>query len=631
MHRILIACLLLLAAAPAQADTYLDTLLDEARARGLAAHPYWHRLLHYQPNRLLGGVRSETEDPDFFLSPRGMREPDAELQATLRAFFDPDATTVTGEHPQCRFIARFHWLDEQLNLDEEHLPRQDCERFWTWHDAIDPGTATLIFASDYLNSPASMYGHTLLRIDPPGQDEDSRLVSYALNYAAESTEDNGFVFAYKGLTGGYIGRFSIMPYYEKVKEYNDWENRDLWEYRLQLKRPEVSRLLMHAWELGPIDFDYYFLHQNCSFRLLELLEVARPDLQLTDPFHFWAIPTDTVRVAIAQQALLDEVVYRPAASTILKHQIEQVLPHVAQLGHQLAHGTRTLDDPELAALPPEQQAEALEIAYAYLHYLFLSREVGTEARPHMHRLLVARSQVPVSRSRPQPPAPATRPDEGHDTARIALAGGELGERDFLELRLRPAYHDLLDPAAGYKHGAQIDFLDLALRRYQGGRIELEHLRLVDVRSLAPRDEFFREVSWNARIGLERQRLEDARRKLVLHGEAGGGLTFGLGEDDRHLFSVSLQNTVQLGDELEDDIRLGSGPSAQLLMAPRSGWRLLADARAQWFTDDGSPQWRLGLEQRVALGKNFALGLLAQREGAFDEINEEYSLSLHWYL
>jgi hypothetical protein len=130
-----------------------------------------------------------------------------------------------------------------------------------------------------------MYGHTLLRVDAKDQDEKTRLLAYAINYAANTNETNGVAFAINGLFGGYPGTFSMMPYYLKVREYSDMENRDVWEYELNLSPDVVDRVLMHVWELGPIYFDYYFFDENCSYYLLELLEAARPDMNLTGPFR----------------------------------------------------------------------------------------------------------------------------------------------------------------------------------------------------------------------------------------------------------------------------------------------------------------------------------------------------------
>lgn len=626
MH--LVAASLLLSTTAVSANPYLDELIQRAREQGLAEHPYWHRLLYYKQSGLLGGVRSETDDPGFFLAPMGRLDPQAELEANLAAFFRVDAEPITQQPFQCRFIGRYHWLKEQLDFDPERLPPHACEQFQAWYNGINPGQATLVFASDYVNSPSSMFGHTLLRLDPPDQSEDSRLLSYAINYAANADESNGLVFAVKGLTGGYPGQFSVMPYYEKVKEYNDWENRDLWEYQLTLEPDEIQRLLRHAWELGPISFDYYFLHENCSFRLLGLLEAARPGLDLTERFDLWAIPTDTVRAVLADEGLLRKVVYRPAASTVLQHQVESVTMEVQELARGLALGELPVDAPQLQKLPDFERAQAYEVAYAYLYYLFLGRDVDPElAKPRMRQLLVARSRVPISRERLQPPVPAVRPDEGHDTARIALAGGQFDRQDFIELRLRPAYHDLLDPAPGYKHGAQINFLDLAFRHWtETDSTQLEALTLVDIFSLSPRDRFFRKTSWNASFGFERQVVKEEGRPLVFSAGSGGGYTLGLGDT---LLYASVQTRLQAGEKLPDHVRAGAGPQAGLLTG-YGPLRVLLSAETLWYSDDSSPQWAVRLEPRLALGRQFSLGALAERRQDYGKEYNQFFVSLRWY-
>src|SRR5690606_38838539 len=132
-------------------------------------------------------------------------------------------------HPQCRFRARYEWLRQQLQFDAARLPPVACPEFENWYATLNPGAVTLVFPSAYLNSPASMYGHTLLRIDPPSantqQATGSVLDSWAINFAADSRDANGLVFAVKGLTGLYPGNFAVLPYYKKVNAYGAIENR----------------------------------------------------------------------------------------------------------------------------------------------------------------------------------------------------------------------------------------------------------------------------------------------------------------------------------------------------------------------------------------------------------------------
>src|SRR5713101_4198354 len=71
------------------ASAYVSDLLRRGAAANLANHRYWHLLLHYRPNRLHSGYTSAIEDPQFFLSPLGKTDPQAELAATLTTLFSP--------------------------------------------------------------------------------------------------------------------------------------------------------------------------------------------------------------------------------------------------------------------------------------------------------------------------------------------------------------------------------------------------------------------------------------------------------------------------------------------------------------------------------------------------------------
>jgi len=247
----------------AQEPLYADMLLESAHKKELHRDRYWHILLHYKKSPF--GLRSLIDDPDFFLSKDGKYNPEAELKATIRAFFQEVENET--RHPVCRFIARYAWLKEKLNIDASLLPVHGCERFNKIIDQIKPEAATLIFPTSHINSPASMFGHTLLTIETASR---SKLLSYAINYSAVTNETFGPLFAVKGLFGCYKGYFSILPYYTKIQEYSDVNHRDIYEYPLNLNTEEINRLLMHIYELDFIYSDYYFFDENCSYDLLDL-------------------------------------------------------------------------------------------------------------------------------------------------------------------------------------------------------------------------------------------------------------------------------------------------------------------------------------------------------------------------
>ena len=630
-------CLLfcLLAPSCARAEEYLDELIARSRELRLYERHDWNRLLHYTGNLASPGVHSLADARRFFLAPDGKTNPQNELEATLASFFSGVQETPEVQHPQCAFIARYSWLDRQLGFDSRRMPRQPCKRFNEWREALNPQGVTLIFPTAYLNNPSSMFGHTLLRIDARDQDEKTRLLAYAINYAANTNETNGIAFAINGLIGVYPGMFSIMPYYLKVREYNDLENRDIWEYELNLTPEEIDRLLMHAWELGPIYFDYYFFDENCSYYLLELLEVARSDLELTRGFRWGAIPSDTVRAVIKQKGLLKRAVYRPSNATVISHRLGLMNPDERTLVKEMSRGRISPGDPGFAALPEIAQARVLEVSHDYLNYLRASGrspvdEPGTLART----LLLERSRLDVEASDPPVPVPEVRPDQGHGTSRVALGGGRRDGANFVELRARIAYHDLMDPEGGYARGAQIEFLDFAVRDYGNGiGARLEELKPVNIISISPRNEFFQPLSWKIDVGWARRRITDGTEPLVFGIHGGPGLAWTVPDSiqGNTIVYAFLESTAQIDKRLGSSYALGVGPNLGVLTDFSARWRAEAYISGQrYFAGDIDTAWITGLRQRYTLATDWALRFDLSHEHQENQSWNTVLLSLHHY-
>ena len=98
-----------------------------------------------------------------------------------------------------------------------------------------------------------------------------------------------------------------------MQKYNHEESRDLWEYHLNLPPEEIPRLLEHLWELNQVRFDYYYLDENCSYRLLELLAVLRPNVDWATDLRFAELPIDTIS-KVKEQGLIAKVAYPPLFS-----------------------------------------------------------------------------------------------------------------------------------------------------------------------------------------------------------------------------------------------------------------------------------------------------------------------------
>ncbi len=587
-------------------------------------------MLHYRAAGDGARIVSDATDPRFFLSPTGQTDPDAELAATLRAFFSDDLVGGDPQPAQCAFVARYRWLDSVLHFDDRRLPPQDCDRFEYWLRELNAESATLVFASAYLNNPASLFGHTLLRLDRRDQTEQTRLLAYALHYAADDSTSRGLKYLMDGMTGGFKGRFDIQPYHRLVRTYSDLESRDLWEYHLHLEEAQLQRLLEHVWELRGIDFDYYFFKENCAWQLLALLEVADPGLRLGDEFLLWTLPADTIRLLDRQPGRVVDATARPALGTTILRRYQALTASERRLTRRLR------DDPTVAArsdftqLAPERQALLLDIALDERRYRRAGQTGDDVESPNdatAHRLLIARNQIGAA-SPPVASEPfATRPETGHASRRIGVGLGWRNGTAFGEFNARASYHDLLEPDAGYTPDAQIELLSIAVRGYSGSRLALDRLTLLDITSLPPVNALTPRPAWRIHAGWEPHPRPDCRDCIAFN--LGGGL--GLAAEThwpwRTLWFGLAGVEFDYGDVFTGDYRAGPAATLGVLLQPAAGWKVLASAQgleARLGETGTALRWRIG--QHLALGRNLALRMdWRSLEGA-----HEFSMGLQGY-
>ena len=594
--------------------------IDHSRLQQLASDPFWISLGHYETAKL-GGWRSYVSDPKFFLAKDGAEHPDAELKATLDALYAPAGSG--NQHAQCVYPARTRWLKAQLRLSD--LPAVDCNEFNQWFKDVSPHSTVMIFPAAYLNSPSSMFGHTLLRIDQADvQSNHTALLSYAINFGAYiEGSDNSILYAWKGLMGGYPGLFALVPYQEKLSEYRSLENRDLWEYRLNLTQAETERMVEHVWELKQIKFDYFFFDENCSYRLLELLQVARPSLRLTGQFPLTAIPTDTVK-AVKEAGLVERIEYRPSRERELLERAKPLSSDEQQWVLKVSADQQQLQEPAFKALPRDRQALIIDAAYRLERYRANGQERDPQRAQRSFELLRAINRNPPPELSIERPG---LPEDGHESRTWQVGVGTRGDQAFGEYGLRMAYHDLNDNAEGFPLGAQIEILQMKLRQYEGNHWQLQQLDLATIRSLTPRNELLQPWSWQVTGGLERVPGKHDDETLVSHVNGGGGGTWQLSEN---MLGFALGTVrVEHNADFAGFITPAAGFNTGLLWKNPLG-NFSVEAKGDYFTN-GEVRRSLSLNQQWELSRNLGLRLSAQREFSHLATAEnEVMLELKWY-
>lgn len=590
----------------------ISSLSAETDLQTLARSQQWLRLLHYKPSFLkFGKLRSEVDEGTFFFSPNGDHDPYAELLASIQVFQNPEAKLLGPLHlqPRCSFPARYRFLKSELHWTDAE---PNCPELEAFLKKVGGDEMSLVFSSAFPNSPPSMFGHTLLRIH---EQDRAALLDFGINYSAViGTDENSIAFAALGLAGGYFGQFAIVPYYMKINEYSHADSRDLWEYELNLSRSEIRTFLMHLWEVEQNAlFRYYFFDENCSYRLLTMLEVAKPEWNLSQ-FVLGVLPAETVKKVTATPGAVKAIHYRPSLHNLLLRRMSRLNSEERTEVTELVHGKRAAES--------ATSAPSLEAAITYYQYRRLKEDnrLGAEDQKLYQALLVKRASLGKSTnedfSAPPDPDSSTQPDLGHSHYLLGGGGGVLNSGTgsaYAEFRLKLAYHDLLNDDSGFVPFTQVDFLPLTLRYSNQQSLWVERLGIVAVTSLFAMNELEHTLSWKLDLSyLTPHDLSCAGcHAWMLEGGPGAAQSFFSGR--MLLYSLALLH-VETGNEKVHDPRLTPKLLVAALAHPFSHYKSQLSAAVAadlWHANRQTHFYEFEWNHALSLSQNTEVRLTAK--------------------
>ena len=587
---------------PADIPDGLERLYRQAAKKQISQHPYWLRLLHFHhPGESPGqwSFRSDVQNASFFLSPAGQVDPQAELQATLQAFFQAESEDP-DRHPQCRFVARYQWLKTQLDFSGSQMPEKPCPFFERWANLSHVKSVSLVFASAYMGNPASIYGHILLKINSEGDVFSHSLLSPTFNFGAlVDVDDNPVVYAFKGLFGGYTGRFSDERFYNYNHIYGETELRDLWEYELNLDEQQRRRIIYHAWEmLQAVDFDYWFALDNCAYRLAGLVEMAWDEQQINPSFGLWTIPINVFYRINAMEnkgePLVTSIRLIPSRQRRLLRKMARLTPSQKNWLLQIATDFEQLHSLAFRKLSDTDQAEILDAVIDYNQYQIAEEEPALSSE-QKQQLLLIRSQLPILPESKEGSSSPVPPTEGTPPARFRIGGVNNSEiENAVEIGGWVSFHDTIGREAGHLPNTELITFDTRVRLTEE-RIYLHHFQIVSLQSLEidPIDSpLSTDWSWQIKGGIEPRDLS-CRDCLIFN------LTGGLGTAHafagRGVYFAFLSPFLRASAAYDNGYSLGIEPSIGMTLAPTDLWKFeiswhylaglrgeqIAEQQAQW--------------------------------------------------
>jgi hypothetical protein len=594
----------------------------------------WIRLLHYKKN-FLGSFRSEATGSGFFLSPEGRSSPQNEFHSTLRAFKEKYDFKSADKHALCRFPARRNWFLSKGLL--ELPPKLNCPMFDNFKKVLNADKVSMVFSSYYLNNPSSAFGHTFLKFHRRESlvfGEKAELLDSGVNYAAQTTTSNSFLYGLYGLTGVFKGYFAKLPFYYKVREYADYESRDLWSFRLNLNQSQIDELIDHLWELGQTSFDYYFLTKNCSYQLLTFLEILNEEWDFSKKAaNFFVIPGETLKIINEVPGLIVDVSFRPSSRRVFESSYKNLIENEKNEFQKIIENKnpRSIHD----SFDPISKVKIIDTAIDYWDFREASAILREEswAMELKQSFLLARSKINfVSPELKQSIPQYENPLNSHDPSLIGASFGYGSfDHNILDVHFRSAFHNKIDSLVGSPSFTTLDVFSLKGRYSIGLRkISLINFSLVNVESLAPARSYHFPLSWNMKIGAER--ITDKNHCLKKDACTAGVVRFASGATFDLFSNITASFLVDYEFMASPNLRKGSqrhslGPRLVIFRPLFESFSFLYDLKF-YYHILYSPQWTLS--QDIVLSYKLSKSLDSQLHGSLNNLSREVSLGLRYF-
>lgn len=605
------------------ASTFASSSEKLSRLEQLQNDKTWQLLLHYKPTNS-GGLESQVNSPDFFLSSDGKYSPLAELRATVEGFQQKYNKKELKPHPQCRFPARLLWLTKVAPTMVANLPNVECPNYRDWQQPENTESISLIFASGFLGNPASFYGHLLLKLNDKNQTSKTELLDTSVNFGATTPDDeNPVVYIVKGLLGGYQATYSHQHFYRHNHSYGETELRDLWEYKLDIPNEIKSLIVAHLWELIGKNFTYYFIDENCAYFFSELLALAlgEPLLPQAKP---WAMPIDVFRAAVNKsldgRPFIKEISYLPSRQTRFKEKYQQLDVRAKRVVHAWVDEQQV--PREYDELDDEQQVGVLDTLFDYLESRLISAPSNAELKSLKRKVLLARFKLPAQKldwtfEKPLPPHKGQAPSLlGIDN----FYNEQLGWGQSLRFRL--AYFDHLSNETSRLEDSSLTMFDTRVSVHDG-EVWLRELTLLGLESLNVSETGLKGdggYAWSLFSGFKTNHLS-CSSCLVPYVKGG------LGKATR-FYQATLFGFTELNwqENIFDQGNLQASIRTGLISDITDWWRLQLTTQYEVSLDANHSQFGYKLESRFTQGIDWDIRLKIERD---QELQYTLSYGLYW--
>lgn len=558
-----------LLASAATAEPLHETFESQAQQLGLAQHPTWKSLLHLQQDK------PQINDRQFLLSWPAF-SPEAELRATLAL------VSREGQIAACRFPARVLWLQSKLPLTG--IDTSSCPEIQEFQAKAPFDKLELVFADESVTQPASILGHSFLRISG---EREGRSIDHAISFYTHAETMNLPKLLWESLVTGKEGLFSLSPYTQEERKYLEEDQRNLWRYEIRTTPFERALIRNHFFELKHSQLTYFFHRYNCATVLRNILGIGG---QLPPSTKLWNTPKDVVKDLHAAGQIQNTEV-QLADSWLVTH-LTADLPRAAEV-HRNFRDSHLASQWSAEGLHSEQLI-GLEAYHRWLHH---TGKIGIDT--------YAINTSKLARHRHKEDSLGLHVDDGQNPR---LSNGESHWRAELQrtessekilLKWTPASHALMQSHHRASAETELVLLSPTMSIDRQRQIRVEAFDIFSMKSLIPWDPLLRSWSSQTFIGYGSLTGHPHDRRT-----AHASLQFGL---------TSRRGAIDLFAVTGPGLRTPSAENSSYFMRTDFGglWRHgdTGKTRLAWthWASGSNTTWKRELEQSWFLSKTWHAG------------------------
>jgi len=450
----------------------------------------WKALLHYYNGEF------QIKDKNFYMD----NQPSLKME-----MINLIKTYKKNPKVLCKFPARIYFLHKKL-----HIPYNPtiCKSLNIYLKKAPMEKLYLVYVSENVKYPTSIMGHTFFKIE--GKDKNYKLHSHAISFYTLINSYNPLVLLYENIFSGMQGIYSLQPYNIIISNYIFKEDRNIWEYELNLDKFHKKLIYLHFWELKNIKIKYYFSSFNCSTLTYQILGIGNKNLFNLYPNYIWMTPLENVK-SIYKTKLVKKANLIPSNNWYIrmleeylnKKEINQVL--------NILNKKKFNNIPKLSPIQKE-----LLISSAILYY-----KKNRLLYKELIKIEKIKNNIKIDLSHYK--LPQKIPPERQFSIDYMLNNNH---KNYLKLSFLPASHTIYDNNKQYFTENELKLF------YTSFLINKKHIILNDftiygIKALIPFDKIVKNLSYQAKISIEQIPNNNLKKKLFLNINGGIGISYKL--------------------------------------------------------------------------------------------------------